>query len=49
MGHPSPDHYESIASLEEWLSEHGPAWAAKVRDLFGDTADDCLAMIGVGT
>lgn len=41
------DDTETRASIEAWLDEHLPPWAAKVRGIYGTDADDVLAMVGV--
>lgn len=39
------DDTDTTTALNEWLAERGPAWAQKVRGIYGDSADDVLAMV----
>lgn len=43
----SPAEEPTATTINGWLAEHGKPWGAKVRAIYGDSADDVLEMLGV--
>lgn len=41
----SSDDRETIQSLDTWLEANGPIWRERVRAIYGNAADDVLAMV----
>lgn len=41
----SSDDSDTTMTLDAWMQENGPRWAEQVRALFGDSAEDALAMV----
>jgi hypothetical protein len=39
------DDQDTLTTLEAWLADNGPQWAAKVRAVYGEGAEDVLAMV----
>lgn len=44
----SPAEEPTTNTIDAWLAEHGPDFARRVRVMFGDSPDDCLAMLVPG-
>lgn len=43
----SPAEEPTTNTIDAWLAEHGKPWAERVRVMYGDSAEDCLEMLGV--
>lgn len=45
MGPKNDAGHESAHHLNNWLADNRPAWATKIRAIYGDQADDVLEII----